>query len=454
MNYHFNNKILYTPWNIFIVYIVITMVLNFFGPWEYINYNKILVLVYMTLFLTLSTIIYRRTIKKMIFGENKPLKTSRLYVNPLLITKFSIVISLILYVFLILEQYSLYGLPQTANNIFEAMNGAYNDKSTFTFTRSYWLYSYLFTLIILAKVLGLYYFRKLPFLFKLILILIFILSLSYTIFYDGNQKAIGDIIIYAITVFGLIYFKKNIKIKLRYIILLLVIITTTLYLFIVNLTERISSWGWVPYTIDGHAYANYDHWMIRYLPEDLKIGGMALFNYIANGYYGLSLSLQLPFEWSMGFGSSFAFRENITRWFGINEYAYGAPYPDRMGQVFGYDGYVNWVSIFPWLASDFTFLGAIIFICIIVYIYAIAWYKSVKCKNWISIVLVSHLNIFLLYIPNNNQLFQTKTSYVATFFILILWFIFKDSPNKIYFKKKINIKSNGNTLPVSRYRRG
>ncbi|MEQ6389258.1 hypothetical protein RZN22_07990 [Bacillaceae bacterium S4-13-58] len=428
-------NVLYTPWKAFIIYIVITLFLNFFGPWDYINYNKFLVLVYMMLFLSMGTFTYRYAISKSIAREKYTSRKPRLNLNPLLVTRLSIFVSLILYLYLLYEKYLMFGPPDFTNNIFETINSAYNDKG-FTFTLSYWLYSYLFAFDILAKILGLYYFKKLSLLYRFMLILTFTLSLAYTILYDGNQKAVGDMIVYVLSVIILLYLKSNKKFKIRHIISILILVFATLYLFIANLTERISGWGWVPYTLDGHAYANYDHWMVRYLPEDLKIGGMAIFNYISNGYYGLSLCLQLPFIWSMGFGSSFAFQEIVTRWFNINDYAYGASYPVRMNQAFGYDGYVNWVSIFPWLASDFTFFGAIIFICVFIYIYAIAWYKSIKCGNWISIVLFAHLNIFLLYIPNNNQLFQTKTSFIATLVIFILWLIFKDTSNNELVKKR------------------
>lgn len=422
-----NKKILYTPWKVFVTYIIITLLLNFFGPWDYLDYNKSIVLVFMLLFLFLGTLTYKFSIDKLLTNHEKKIVRNKSSINPLIVTKISILISLLLYIYLLYEKYLVYGIPNPSNNVFQTINSAYNDKE-FIFSFSYWLYSYLYVFDIVAKVLGIYYFKRMKLAYKIMVILIFIFSLVYTIIYDGNQKALGDIVIYVLSVMVVLYIKANKKIRIRHIFSISLLIFTTLYLFIANLTERISGWGWIPYSLNGHAYANYDHWMIKYLPENLKIGGMAIFNYISNGYYGLSLCLQLPFSWSMGFGSSFAFQEIVTRWFNISEYAYGSPYPERMNQTFGYDGYVNWVSIFPWLASDFTFLGAIVFICIFICIYAIAWYQAINFGNWISIVVFAHLNIFLVYIPNNNQLFQSKISFVATCLIFVLWFIFKDDP--------------------------
>lgn len=432
-----NKKILYAPWNLFVIYIIITMFLNIFGPWDYVNYNKIVVIVYMTLFLAISTFAFKYAINKSIYKNRKLVFKPNLKLNPLYIAKSSILISLFLYLYLLYEKFVMFGPPGAQDSVFETINNAYNSKE-FIFTRSYWLYSYLMVFDIFSRVLGLYYFKKLSLNFKILFLLNLTLFLMYTIFYDGNQKALGDLVITLISVIALLYVKTSIKIKLRHLISIFSMVIISLYFLMINLSERISGWGWKPYTLDGLAYANYDHWMIRYLPEELQIGGMALFNYISNGYYGLSLSLQLPFEWSMGFGSSFAFREIITRWFNIHELAYGAPYPERMQEVFGYDGYVNWVSIFPWLASDFTFFGAILLIALFVYIYALSWYNSVNYGNWISIVMFAHLNLFLVFVPNNNQLFQSKSSLIATLVIFVLWILFKDIDNDEYLEKQKN----------------
>lgn len=424
-----SHRILYTPWKIFIIYIILTLLLNLFGPWEYIDYNKWLVIIYISLFLMMGTAAYSISIRKISKKNNIKNYKYKKHINVLSVTKISILISLILYSYMILESILLFGIPDNIDNVFRIMNYSYNDKE-FTFRLSYWLYTYLAVFDIFAKTLGLYMFKRLSILFRIILVITYILSFIYIILYDGNQKIIGDIIIYTLSILMVIYFKNNVRIKFKFVFLSITALTMIIYFFVANLTERIAQWGWVPYTIDLRAFANYDHWMIRYLPEDLKIGGITIFNYISNGYYGLSLCLQLPFQWSMGFGSSFAFTNILTQRLNISSSSYAQPYPERMTEVFRYDGYANWNTIFPWLASDFTFFGALIMVCIFIYIYAIAWYKIINFDNWISLVLFAHLNIFLLYIPNNNQLFQTKTSFVATIIIFVLWFIWKDSGDK------------------------
>ncbi|MHC8523481.1 O-antigen polymerase [Rossellomorea sp. H39__3] len=424
-----NLKLLYLPWKIFVMYIFITLFLNFFGPWEYVEYNKVLVLVYISAFIFLGTIAFKLGIDFNLRKIKSFHKLGNLPEGNIKIANISIVISLILYLFLIVERVLIYGIPDIDGNVLETLNNAYNAKS-FTFTYSYWLYSYLSVFDIIAKVLGIYHFKELKLNKKILYITLIFTSLFYTFYYDGNQKGIGDLFVYIFSASIILYSRGSKKIKIKYIFASLSLIVGALYLFISNLSERISGWGWTPQSLDGRAFANYDHWMIRYLPEELKIGGMAIFNYISNGYYGLSLCLQLPFSWSMGFGSSFAFREMITRWFNISDNSYSSPYPEIMTKTYGYDGYVNWVSIFPWLASDFTFFGAILFISLFIYFYAVAWFKSIIYGNWISIVLVAHLNIFLLYIPNNNQLFQSKTSFVATIIIFILWFKYNNSPKR------------------------
>ena len=81
----------------------------------------------------------------------------------------------------------------------------------------------------------------------------------------------------------------------------------------------------------------------------------------------------------------------------------------------------NWHTIFPWLASDFTFIGAILFLCVFIAIYALTWNRILRNGHWINLLMFSNLNIMLLYVPANNQLFQTRASLLVTFIITFIW---------------------------------
>jgi hypothetical protein len=90
----------------------------------------------------------------------------------------------------------------------------------------------------------------------------------------------------------------------------------------------------------------------------------------------------------------------------------------------GWEAYSNWQTIFPWLASDFTFWGAIIIICIFIAVYAVSWNRILRKGHWINLLMFTNINVMLLYIPANNQLFQTRASLVVTLIITLIW-VFK-----------------------------
>lgn len=426
----------FAPWIAFVTYILFTMAINLFGPWVYPHYAWQIVVAFMLVFLLFGTLAYKLGIDRSGSSANINMKKRASGENPLAIAKFALLFSCALLFMMTIERAGLGGAPDWQADPFAAMQSAYDD-TTFVPTRSYWLYSYLAAIDVIAKCLGPYYFRQLKWPFKLLVFGNYGGTLLYVIFFDGNQKTIGDMIVYLGAVLAVRFSQEQIarrrgltRSRPRWKAMVAVAIggVGAMYLLLKNLSTRLETWHWVPEALgQGLAVANYDHWLIQILPAQLRTGGMAAFLYLSNGYLGLSLALRMPFEWSAGMGSSIAFRDSAARILGITTASYGAPYPERMIRAFGYDGYVNWVTIFPWLASDFTFVGAIAFMCVVIYFFAMAWHRAIEFGNWISVVFVAHFGILLVYVPSNNQLFQTRTSLVATCTIFLVWMMFRNS---------------------------
>ncbi|MEW6606915.1 MAG: hypothetical protein AB1414_05605 [bacterium] len=423
-------KKLYLPLKIFIIYIVTTLLANFFGPWEYVQYNKIIVLGFMIIFSIFAIFGYHRGIESdvHIYYSKRPIRFNYGFRA----LKILIVFMTILYFLIIIEKTIVYGVSIAPNSsIFDILTTSYGNKD-FIFTYSFWLLSYIYIFDIFVKVLGIYFFNKLSFSFKALVLLNYALSLWHVIIFDGNQKMIGDMLIYFLIpiIIKLINSSKKIKPKIFIISTLFAILF--LGFFISNIGSRVERWNLSIETIDGRAFSNLEHPIVRMVPTDFKKPVILFFNYFSNGYYGLYLSLNLPYESSMGMGSSFAFREIITRTFNISDSSYSPTYGERINDVYGYDGYSNWISIFPWIASDFTFFGAILIVSFGVFLFARAWKYSIVNRDPVSIVVFAHLTIFIMYIPNNNQLLQTKQSLIATLFMFIIWVIYR---NRIVIEK-------------------
>ncbi|USK38702.1 hypothetical protein LIS77_22925 [Cytobacillus firmus] len=424
---------IFVPWIVFCMYIYITLLLSFIGPWEYLNYNKLLVFVFMTAFLFCGTIAYYYAIKK-------PVVKKILYENKIsLLLKFSIIFSFILYLWMLFNNVRSEGLPEdfSLSDWTTIMAAAYTSSvsESYSFDLAVWIYSYFSIFTVIAMVMGVYVFKQLPNSYKFMVIGIYFINIVNSMVYIGAQKALGDMLIYLISVIALKFCSGQVKFRLKTVIVFSILVFTAVYSFMLILGARLTYWNISVGGSSSLAWVDSSNFLLRFLPENIKAGFLQFLIYASSGYYGLSLSLQLPFQWSMGFGSSFAINDILTRVLTIDATSVPLSYPDRMEIATGWSARANWNTIFPWLASDFTFIGSIVFLCIIIYFYARSFKKALINNDMLSILFFTHFNILLFYVPANNQLFQTRASLVVT---LILIFAI--------FKKKVRLKESTTDL--------
>lgn len=420
------NKInrLYTPLKLFVGYILITLFINLYGPWEYYGYDASYMVIFMSFYLVTTIITYlffvkrNKTVRLVLSNNHKDLFVLR---DGIKFTKKCIVLSIILFITMILIKISEAGLPDTSD-IFIIMAKAYTNKSEISteLNRSGWLFGYFSIVYVCTIVLGTYYYSNINHMYKILYICILLLSLIYNVLYVGNQKAIGDIIIYLSSILFVKFCKSGRRINIKRIVLFLSLVCGCILLFANILENRMSLWGIEYYSIGGRAWLNIHHWMLSLFNDNLKLGIGTFLYYISHGYYGLSLCLDLPFVWSYGLGSSFAIKELFDKIIPLSD-SFIASYPVRMEEQTYWNAYSNWHTIFSWLASDFTYFGAIVFLCLITMIYALSWSKILKNGHWVNILMFCHINILLLYVPANNQLFQTRASLIVTILIFIIW---------------------------------
>lgn len=412
------------PWKLFITYILSTILINFFGPWSYTNYDwydKTIVLVYMVCFLLAYSFAYFagthfKTMMKSPSLDNNATRMTML-------VKIPILIAIIIYCFLLISGLTRIEFdPERA--LTEIMAQAYTssrsvDSSEFNIAT--WIYSYGYIFCFIAMTLGLYKYNQLTFIYRVLLIGVYIGAIANSVLLVGAQKSVGDMIIIVGSVYLIRFARYNTKIKIGQLFAILAIIIGIIFYFASAFSARIALWGIYGSSVWGLAFLDTEHWMLNFLPDELATGVGIFLYYLTHGYYGLSLCLKLPFVWTVGLGSSFAIRDIAGRYLDMESLVANMTYPERMESVNGWGAYANWHTIFPWLASDFTFIGAIAILAFITYIYAICWKESILKDNWISILMFSFLNILFIYVPANNQLFQTKSSLIAFLVLIIMW---------------------------------
>ena len=410
------------PWKLFVAYVFVTMGISFFGPWYYVGYEKLYVFFFVLGFLLLSTIAFHIGSRKQVHLSVHRTEKSPKFPNAKFL-KVSFVVAFLVCSLLLLSNLSKYGL-HSGGNVADLMAKAYRKSVTHERVGSglaFHLYQYGYSFCFIVMTLGLYRFRELKFVYKLLLIGVYITSTINTVYYVGSNKILGDILVIIMSV-SLVKLARQgpSRLRVRHAFLGVIVVLSVLLALSSVLSARLGEWD-VGAAEAKPAKLDPNHWMLRALPGTLVEGiGVAIY-YPTQGYYGLSLSLQQPFEWTMGLGSSFALKSILAQLLGIGHEDLPKTYPERAELKTGYPAFASWHTIFPWLASDFTFLGAIVIVAIAAYVYSICWKESIYNENPFSLLLFAFLSILFVYVPANNQIAQTGTSLFAFVLAFVGW---------------------------------
>lgn len=426
------------PGRMFAVYILLTLSLYYFGPINYVGEKKIYSVLFICSFLIIACFFYFLGTHVKITGGRRPLPFST---NKVL--RYSIVYSLALQALLVLQNSLVHGI--NLSSIFQ-MNYLNRMAETYTAvevinTPASWLMSYTGWIKLIALIGGSYYgFGGLKKKYTYMYLALIALIVINTMLFLGSQKQLIDLIAYVLVPFVIRKLKyrnslpKGLIAKISIILVIIILLVGTVIQSRFTLwQDRYNSQGVISF-----GYIDKTNWMYKILPAQIRLSVIQVINYISQGYCGLALCLELPFVWSKGMGFSFKFMNDVSDWFHIPLSSLATSYPVRMQEEFGVRAYAYWHTVFPWWASDFTWFGAIIVVSIFIYYWGKAWREVRKLRSLPSILLFAHLTLFVLYIPCNNQLFQTRESIVSTLAICVIWFLYHGAPNEEILQEKIN----------------
>ena len=428
------------PLKLLTVYIILGVSLSFWGPVIYLDYEKLPVTVYMISFLILFTIGY---LLGSVSGQTVSKKINikyKIYIFQKIL--FWVKVSIFIISFIQFIQLILVIVDGTLNLNISKMGEAYvhmyenyeRGKGNLRFSFLVQTLTYIPYLVTL--ILGAFYFKKLPTIYKFLVIFTYISIILLETIGHGKQKQLGDIFIFLMISFILkidisnpLIRKKVLKkififtfIGISALITILAFRYAAIHLDASNINEKV------------HALMEYDtnHLIFNIFGNTIGFPIAVFSTYLSQGYYGLSLCMQEPFEWTYLMGNSYSLTVFMQRFFDIPIDIHDT-YPYRASLNTGWDD-TKWSTVFTWFAGDFTFFGTLILFTFISFLYARVWIEAYKYKNPISIILFSMLTIALLYIPANNQLLHTPGSIIAVFYFLVLW-IFKHKKFNIFESK-------------------
>ncbi len=199
-------------------YIIGTLLISFFGPKKYYDYDKMSILIFMVLYLCIVNIGFyignRIKSTEYTYSEKKSQFIYSLLSYSLLI---AVSIQFVNFIFLISEgkiSLDLSALGSNYNNYYDSYNE--NKGVDMSFSRDFYFLLISSVPKFISLCLGFYYYKILERKEKILLILLLLLIFINETIAKGNQKSIGDIVIFGTLAFiTTVDFKKH---KMKYIL--------------------------------------------------------------------------------------------------------------------------------------------------------------------------------------------------------------------------------------------
>ena len=143
-----------------------------------------------------------------------------------------------------------------------------------------------------------------------------------------------------------------------------------------------------------------------------------LTGYMAQGYYGLSLALKEDFTSTLGLGHSSFLMSNYSKV--VDDSLYQRSYLHKVDAA-GWSDTAQWSTLFTWIASDVGFPLVPLVILVMGYLWGSAWKSALLNGSEAGALVFLFLTLSVLYMPANNQLTQTLDAYFAFVFWLVIW---------------------------------
>lgn len=412
------------PVKLITIYLVVTLVLFFFGPfaWE-LGANGLLFLIlnisYIMAFLIgWYSIKDKRNIHDRVWTEEQ---------DEILIKKIGFLCFINIF-FLFINIFRSFHFPsfdikEMVNRIrlaFLDMGEAYKSVTDETVSRSQVVggsfFSFLnfiwdffnFTIILLT----IRYFFKLKLKVKILALCnYFLVFIQY--FSMGTNIGIFRLLL-AIIVFLYIWSIKKHKMKL-FICLAFVGLVLFAFIFYFFISARISSeLNFTEYSVAQYGI-NVKSPFWRIIPKQLQKFFVILCSYLCQGYQGMVLSLQVEWQPMFGIGNSRAILNTMSDLFNVNFFDY--TYQHKL-MVMGWHETVRWHTFYMWIANDFSYYGCIFIMFLYGVLFSICYKDVINKNNPFAYLMLYYMFLIGIFIPCNNQVFQTMEimlSFIGTF---------------------------------------
>lgn len=140
--------------------------------------------------------------------------------------------------------------------------------------------------------------------------------------------------------------------------------------------------------------------------------------YVCHGYYGFSLIFDLDFNWTYGFGNSEFLQRQFTMITGVDL----APFTFQFRNDHIWDKSAQWHTFYGQFANDVGLIGLAFLMFLIGFYFARVWKSIVRIKSFYGMALMPIFGIMFIFFPANNQVFGYIDTFSYFLVLSLLWF--------------------------------
>lgn len=239
----------------------------------------------------------------------------------------------------------------------------------------------------------------------------------------GTNKAIGDyaillpLLLLTATAAG--YFRVTLRRGVLALVAVALLSVAFSSFFTATMTSREGSYIATGYFPPGNTRVDADNALLRLTPPGARTLVVGLSSYVTQGYFAMGLALREPFVPLYGLGTSpFVLRqyETLTGAQDLDTLTY----PARI-EKYGWLQERYWSSFYVWLASDLSFWGIPLFCFVLGLVLYTTWRDATESRQPWAVVLLSLNFIVLLYFSSNNQIGQSGESLWSYVVVFLVW---------------------------------
>lgn len=162
--------------------------------------------------------------------------------------------------------------------------------------------------------------------------------------------------------------------------------------------------------------ADQNYWLTYWMPEPAQMTIESLARYLGQGYQAMALTFNYEHQSTLGAGHSMFVARNFDRLLHTDFFT-SASLPALLDAQWGWPMYGLWHSIYPWLASDVGYLGALPCMAAFGFLLGLSWGAAFKSGSIVWMGMLPMMLVLFFYIPGNNQIFQSGETTVAFFML-------------------------------------